>query len=120
MKYNLLLDDIRDIKDVYKMTKNSVYLSDDWLKAKDYEQFVNIIENIGMPQIISFDHDLAPEHYDLTIISGDNKNGNDCAKWFIEYYKKEKEKSNVDFPRCYIHSMNPVGVKNIMQTLCSL
>lgn len=113
-KYNLLLDDVRDIKDVYKMTKNSIYLSNDWLKAKDYDQFVNIIENVGMPKIISFDHDLAPEHYDLTTINSDNKNGNDCAKWFVDYCKS----NNVEnFPICYVHSLNPIGSKNIAETL---
>lgn len=81
-----------------------------------------MIESGGMPDIISFDHDLHEEHIIFFITNGGSDNppdpltaqftietGYDCAKWLIEYCK-EKE---VDFPEYMIHSVNTIGALNI-------
>jgi len=101
-KYNLLLDDVRTINEVYEMTKDVDYKNNEWLLAKDYPEFIKIIEdnykqNCILPEIISFDHDIG-EYY----------TGKDCAKWFIDFCIDNK----LDIPKIKIHSMNPVEIHN--------
>ena len=110
MKYNLFLDD----------TRNPNGFLDDlrtWMVVRNYNQFVDIITKQGLPEFISFDHDLADEHYD-TLVDCDKfkeKTGYDCAKWLIEYCMKMDE----PLPKWQVHSMNPVGRINI-NTILSL
>ena len=89
----------------------------------NYEQFTEWIEKFGLPDIISFDHDLADEHYTPEEYWHDyqlskeyqdsreytEKTGKDCANWLIEYCMD----NNKELPICYIHSANPVGADNI-------
>ena len=65
--------------------------------------------------MISFDHDLADEHY-LKQNSQEfvEKIGYDCAKWLVEYCMDHY----LDLPKFYCHSMNPVGKENIPKTCC--
>lgn len=64
--------------------------------------------------MISFDHDLADEHY-WKQNTGEfvEKTGYDCVKWLIEYCMD----NDVDLPKFYCHSMNPVGKENIERLL---
>ena len=55
----LFLDDERAVKDV---TWIELPLGP-WTVVKNYRQFVEYITNNGLPEVISFDHDLADEHY---------------------------------------------------------
>lgn len=95
-------------------SRNPVYLQE-WEVVKSYEEFVKIIEKKGIPEIVSFDHDLADEHYiggDLDIIDRTEfteKTGYDCAVW-LKQYCLENDK---ELPEIFIHSMNPVGTENI-------
>ena len=97
MKKLLFLDDIRTphcICDEYWEFK-----PEDFIIVRTYKQFVKYIKENGVPDFISFDHDL-----------GDGKNGFDCAKWLVNYCID----NNLDF--CfdyYVHSANPVGSNNI-------
>ena len=78
----------------------------------NYEQFVQWIEKFGLPEIISFDHDLADEHYtpeDLISKEYQEKTGMDCAKWLVEYCMDNDK----HLPKFYVHSANPVGADNI-------
>jgi len=89
----------------------------------NYEQFVQWIEKFGLPDIISFDHDLADEHYTPEQYWSDyqkskeyqesqnyqEKTGMDCAKWLVDYCID----NNLKLPTFYIHSANPVGADNI-------
>jgi hypothetical protein len=111
MKYSLFLDDIRTPEQVtwirlpqrtYKIVRN-------------YREFVEYIEQHGMPEFVSFDHDLSDEHYDprWTATDTTEKTGLDCAKWLIEYSRQNKQK----FPDYRVHSMNPVGRQRIHQTI---
>lgn len=77
----LFLDDIIYPIEVHKYTKQDIFLRKDWHIVRNYEQFVNRILEKGLPEMISFDHDLTDEHY-LTPDSQEfvEKTGYDCAK----------------------------------------
>ena len=86
--YRLYLDDIRNPK------------SKDWIIVRNYDEFVKCIEEKGLPDELSFDHDLG---------ENDTKTGYDCAKWFGEYCWD----NGLPFPKWNVHSANPVGKENI-------
>lgn len=110
----LFLDDIRYPIEAYRYTKQDIFLRRDWHIVRNYEQFVNRIREKGLPEMISFDHDLADEHYWKQDTSEFvEKTGYDCAKWLIEYCMD----NDVDLPKFYCHSMNPVGKENIERLL---
>jgi hypothetical protein len=121
MVYKLFLDDVRN--PVHCVTymqsrigwKNPIYLQNDWMICRNYESFKNTLEAEGLPEFVSFDHDLADEHYapetdDYQYIE---KTGLDCAKYLVDYCIKNKLK----LPQYACHSMNPAGTKNIMEYL---
>jgi hypothetical protein len=120
MSYNLFLDDVRMPKDAFAYMKLPIYTAIEWIVVRNYYAFVALIEGKGVPDIISFDHDLAIEHYDKQIVEGqsydeiydmfDEKTGYHCAKWLIEYCIDNNKKLPAEI---YIHSMNPAGSMNI-------
>jgi hypothetical protein len=89
-----------------------------WEVVRSYEEFVAYVELHGVPDLISFDHDLADQHYMIyrdTPSSPEKfdehygrffeKTGYDCAKWLAE---------RGTLPAEYlVHSLNPVGAQNI-------
>lgn len=81
----LYLDDVRPTPDNYQ-------------RVYDYDKFVHFIEENGVPDFISFDHDL-----------GEGKTGFDCAKFLVEYCLDHDIKK-INFR---VHSQNPVGKENI-------
>ena len=111
--YNLFLDDVRKPSDVtwvnLPMTTYTV--------VRDYKQFCDVILNRGIPKFVAYDHDLSDAHYGHGL-HGDaidytqykEKTGYDCAKWLVS----ECQKLGVKHPPYVVHSMNPVGVKNII------
>lgn len=117
--YKLFLDDLRNPVHVYKTTSNS-----EWVIVRSYDEFVRAIEQRGRPMTISFDHDLAHEHYPNRETEGQpidytqhtEKTGYACAMWLIDYCLRNKIK---ELPEWYVHSANPVGRKNIEQLLHS-
>lgn len=122
MKYNLFLDDIRVPIDAFKYTHNTVYRDLVWIVVRSYQEFVDYITDNGMPDVISFDHDLANVHYALMndgpTIDYDlvcEKTGYHCAKWLVEYCSEH----DCDVPEYHVHSMNPVGGENIRSYLMS-
>lgn len=86
--YKLFLDDVRPPPDI------------DWITVNSYKEFVNKITKDGLPYFVSFDHDLADEHYpwnqpdqskptiDYSIYK--EKTGYDCAKWLLQYCRDKK------------------------------
>ncbi|HEX5152568.1 MAG TPA: cyclic-phosphate processing receiver domain-containing protein [Parafilimonas sp.] len=82
----------------------SIYLLP-WEIVNSYNDFINWIEQNGLPSIISFDHDLAEAE----------KSGMDAAKWLVNYCLEK----DLPLPRCIVHSMNPVGAENIKALLNS-
>lgn len=129
-KYKLFLDDVRYPLDCvgYMHTRvgplNTLY-TEEWVIVRNYEDFVSTITSHGLPAIVSFDHDLAPEHYDPSMLDYPEKvmfedfatkTGHDCAKWLVAYCKSNRQ----PLPKCFIHSMNPVGSQNIKHALYQL
>lgn len=126
-QYKLFLDDVRDpIHCVHYMhtrvgSRNQLY-AQNWVVVRNFEEFVSTITERGLPSLVSFDHDLAPEHYDPSMLDYPEKvmfkdftvkTGYDCAKWLVAYCKTNK----LHLPECFIHSMNPVGSQNIKHAL---
>lgn len=114
MSYNLFLDDERMPKKAFEYTYEPLYLSADWIVVRNFYAFTTIIQNKGVPDMVSFDHDLADIHYKKKVFNYDDetieKTGYHCAKWLIDYCIDNK----IELPtRVLIHSMNPVGILNI-------
>ena len=111
MSYKLFLDDCREPVSFLNAELG------EWYTVRNYNQFVETIMGKGMPDWISFDHDLADEHYHQPAEDGQpldytkykEKTGYDCAVWLIEYCMK----TNQPLPQWQVHSFNPMGRKNI-------
>ena len=121
MPYKLYLDDIRTPNASYPTTNNS-----EWVIARSFSAFVHVLKTNGLPFMVSFDHDLADEHYRQSMYSDPKKytsyyddgtfkekTGYDCAKYLVDYCIEH----NLPLPKWKCHSMNPVGKRNIEQLL---
>jgi hypothetical protein len=123
----LFLDDFRNPADcltyMYQRIgpKNPIY-DEEWLIVRDYKEFVDAIKTLYKEIThVSFDHDLADEHYDPAmddetryslVASGfKEKTGYDCAMFMKQFY----DEHNHVLPEIFVHSMNPVGTKRIKQ-----
>lgn len=127
--YKLFLDDQREPTDVkWGNFKDIFGILDNVVVVRDYTQFTKAIMNAGLPAVVSFDHDLADEHYKAWIngraiyTDGDalnqsfsEKTGYDCAKFLFEYCLEHRS----CLPKCNIHSMNPIGAQRIYDLLLS-
>lgn len=125
--------------------KKKIYLDDvrtpidkDWLVVRNFYEFVNLVNNIGIPNIslISLDHDLGDsamqeyfnnvsKNYKLDYNNIQEKTGYDVAKWLVsEFYtlnenrinmsRFDKKQKPIKFPEVVVHSANPIGSANIM------
>jgi hypothetical protein len=116
MKKALYLDDVRT-------PTETIPGYHPWNVVRNYDEFKEWILKNGVPDLISFDHDLADEHtqdyFKQVAAQGyqhpdypsyKEKTGLDCAKWLCEAYCYP---TNVELKQCCIHSHNPVGAKNI-------
>jgi len=118
MKY-LFLDDERVPSDV---TWVHIERTTEWEIVRSFNEAVDWVLKNGVPNVISFDHDLGYEAFDtnehgIVVVtdSTECKSGYDFAKWLVNYDLEE----NV-FPKNFqftVHSMNPVGARNIMALL---
>ena len=110
MKYKIYLDDVR------------TPIDKDWVVVRNYEEFVDKINEIGLENIelISLDHDLGDsamsewlyrttKNYQINYDNITEKTGYDCAKWFGEYCWD----NGLPVPKWNVHSANPVGKENI-------
>jgi hypothetical protein len=126
MSYNLLLDDIRSPEDVANyilpVEIRPLYRKEKWVVVRSFSDFKSTILALGLPKRISFDHDLADDHYhinfnywelDPSIREQYDDTGYDAAKWLCDYCQKHSLK----LPECYVHSANPVGRENIKSYL---
>jgi hypothetical protein len=129
MENLLWLDDLRNpyLDEEKRLPKTKSNWNINWVL--NYEQFVKWIELFGLPDAISFDHDLAEEHYTPEYFWNDyeeskkfqdwksktyqEKTGMDCAKWLVHYCLN----NNKGLPKIFIHSANPVGADNIKKVL---
>lgn len=102
--WTLFLDDIRFPNRDVKISgpESSIII------CRTYDDAVWAIETYGMPDLISFDHDL-----------GEGKTGYDFAKWLGDYLMNNNEKIDSWFDY-QVHSANPVGAKNIDEYMKNL
>jgi hypothetical protein len=125
MKNLLWLDDLRNpfLDEEKRVPLGNDKWNINWVL--NYNQFVKWIEIYGMPDAVSFDHDLSPEHYTPEYFWNDyeaskrfqewksktyrEKTGEKCAEWL----KETCESNNLELPKIYIHSANPVGADKI-------
>ena len=84
----LYLDDIRIPK------------TEGWDIVRNYDEFVFWVRLHGIPDEVSFDHDLGEDT---------EKTGLNVAKWLGQYCIE----TNTPFPKWNVHSANPVGKANI-------
>lgn len=77
--------------------------------VRSYGQFIEYVKENGLPEFITFDHDL--DEFD-----GSDKTGYDIVLWIIDSVLDGKLviPDNFSF---MVHSMNPVGKANIEATL---
>lgn len=96
----------------------------DWLLAKSYKEFCFLLDNLGIPDMVSLDHDLdetAMEECMLAIGQGrefnyafvKEKTGLDCVKYLI----KKCGEAGVKIPKYHIHTANPNGAANMLREL---
>ena len=108
---------------------NKIYLDDvrtpvdpSWVVVRNYEQFVDKINEIGLENIelISLDHDLGDSamvewynnvrhNYELNYDNITEKTGMDCTKWLVEPGMDGNPVVDV-----VIHSANAIGSGNMM------
>jgi hypothetical protein len=111
MKKRIYLDDVRTPVDV-----------ENWVVVRDYEQFVDKINEIGLENIelISLDHDLGHSamvewhknvyhNYELNYDNITEKTGMDCTKWLVEKWMDGSPVVDV-----VVHSANAIGSANMM------
>ena len=99
MSYKLFLDDVRDPSGVHMGNP------DDWIVCRSMQEAVNVISDLGWPNIISFDHDLGNQE----------PTGMDFAKWLVNL-----DLDGILMPddfQFHVHSANPTGAANIQGLL---
>lgn len=89
MEYRLFLDDERKVEDVYEDPS-------DFITARSFEEFKDVIRERGLPTFISFDHDLGADEEGRILPSG-----YDAAKWLV--YDMELDISDMAYKT---HSSN--------------
>lgn len=115
MKCLILDDDYRRTPQIIaSYTNNDIYMKYSWDYVRNYDEFVKYIETNGIPDVVSFDHDLDFEHYskqsNIPYDKLKEKTGFHCAKWMLNYCLD----NNLEIPKeIYIHTMNIVGALNI-------
>lgn len=94
LKYNLFLDDIRNVKMIYDDLTD-----EDFIIVRNYNDFVSYISQNGLPDFISFDNDLGTDKYGELL-----KDGYACAKWLV--YESGLDLTKLKYN---VHSANPVA-----------
>lgn len=110
-KKRLYLDDVR------------TPLADDWVIARNYDEFVYQINLYGLEsfEVISLDHDLGEgamveyytnvkNNFTLDYNNIKEKTGYDCCKFLVSLSMTK----NIPLPQIYVHSANPIGSANMM------
>ena len=94
--YALFIDDLRD-----PVNKDDVI-------ARNSAEAIAIVSALGMPDHISFDHDLG---------------GDDTSIIFIDWLTNQLIEDKLQFPDDFtfsVHSQNPVGAQNIKSKMFAL
>lgn len=79
--------------------------------VRNFDEFTNYIKKNGLPEFISFDRDLKKGNgIDKSL---EYQNGEDCAKWLVDYCKEHNE----EITNYFVHSANKNGQRNIPEIL---
>jgi len=110
-KFRLYLDDVR------------TPLAQDWIIARNYDEFVAAIKFHGLEnfEVISLDHDLGEgamveyytnvkNNYILDYNNITERTGMDCCRYLVSESMNQK----IPLPQIYVHSANPIGSGNMM------
>jgi len=79
--------------------------------ARNCDEAIAIIKKYGVPNYISFDHDLGIDSQGNLL-----KNGYDLAKWLVKSDLNNNYKIPFNFS-FKVHSQNPIGKENIISLL---
>lgn len=123
----LFLDDIRNPDTLFygqagkEWVLNPLYENNsEWNVVRSFNEFVDFIEQNGLPDLISFDHDLDWEAYlpqnqeeSINYSQMQVKTGYHAVEWLIDFC----DKRNLKFPDYKIHSMNISGKKNMEEII---
>ena len=116
LKYYIFLDDERN---PWNVTWCDIRRDYHYNIVRSYDEFTGMIKTLGyLPDYISFDHDLADQHYGHGLKNDkipydryNEKTGYDAAKWLVDFCIDR----GLKFPDYTVHSMNPVGRTNIIE-----
>lgn len=127
MGYSLFLDDVRNPYDIstmgyMKLRTRVNYQTINWVIVRNFDQFKAVVDLRGIPELISYDHDLSEEHYNPAMYDSVDaykeissgfveKTGLDCAKYIIASL------GNIKHPPYLVHSMNPAGLSLIISEI---
>lgn len=100
--YKLFLDDIRNVKMVYKNLTD-----EDFIIVRNFKDFKKVIIENGLPELISFDNDLGLDENENIA-----EDGYAAAKWLV--YESGLDLRNLKFN---VHSANPVASQQIQSLL---
>lgn len=119
------------LRKLYLDDERNPHESHGFTVVRNFAEFVDYIVTKGIPDVISFDHDLGENHYMLQgqqwsiypelVEQGEvdlnefGETGYDIAKWFVNYCRDNNIKPK--YIQIYVHSMNPVGTSNIINLL---
>lgn len=117
MKTYLYLDDFRDKPELPGF---------DVTKVASFGQFVEYLEQQGMPDVVSFDYDLGLPVAIAAQKEGMSKRkakllkrhvptGADCAQYMVEFIADKK----IKYPFILVHSQNKDGREKIKAIICS-
>ena len=117
--YKLFLDDERYPEQV-TWVQLPTNFRNHYKIVRSYDEFVRCIERRGLPEFVTFDHDLAMEHYREGFAGAapkyeeyKEKTGYHCAEWLVHYCVM----NDLQIPPFQVHSMSPVGRDNIRRVL---
>lgn len=91
----MFIDDLRPLPDT------------SYILARSYDEAINYVKQNGIPNFISFDHDLGVDENNNLLPSG-----YDFVKWLVEMDMENIFIFPNDFT-FFVHSANPVGKTNI-------
>lgn len=94
-KWALFLDDVRLLHETVD------YTTRDWCVARSTEDAIFHVTFLGMPEFISFDHDLGGDDTSMEFL-----------KWLTDKWL-DGEFGDYPIPEYQIHSANPIGAANI-------
>src|SRR4030067_1911522 len=101
--WKLYLDDLRDPSSTYgeafvREDVEAGFAPSQWVVARSTEAAKKLVLDLGMPEIMSLDHDL-----------GDKDRAMDFLAWLANEYWNGTQ----PIPMIIVHSANPIGSENL-------